>query len=105
MEESEAPAGPVSQVIVSGPAEADLADIWFHIAVDNVVAADDLIAEFESRFALLGSAPQIGHSRRDLAPGLRCFPVGNYLIIYLHRAGVLSIVRVLHAARDIRGLT
>lgn len=40
----------------------------------------------------------------ELAPGLRSFPVGRYLIFYLLDSGCLRIVRVLHGARAIDAL-
>ncbi len=43
-------------------------------------------------------------SANELAPGLRSFPVGRYLIFYLLDSGCLRIVRVLHGARDIDAL-
>lgn len=39
-----------------------------------------------------------------IAPGLRSFPVGKYLIFYRLIDGGLEIVRVLHGARDIENL-
>jgi toxin ParE1/3/4 len=43
-------------------------------------------------------------SANELAPGLRSFPVGRYLIFDLQESGCLRIVRVLHGARDLEAL-
>lgn len=104
MEEGEKPSRSLSRVVVSRPADRDVIDIWFHIAADNIHAADLLVAEFEEKFALLGSTPDIGHVRTDLPFGVRCFPVGKYLIIYRHTQDEVRILRVLHGARLLESL-
>lgn len=53
---------------------------------------------------MLGRQPLIGESRDDLQPGLRSFPVGNYVILYEIIDSHPVIVRVLHGARDIEGM-
>lgn len=35
-----------------------------------------------------------------LAPGLRLFPLGNYLIFYLPEPEGIQVIRVIHGARD-----
>jgi plasmid stabilization system protein ParE len=41
-------------------------------------------------------------SRDDLACGLRFYPVGNHLVFYIVRDAWITVVRVLHGARDYR---
>jgi toxin ParE1/3/4 len=43
----------------------------------------------------------IGRSRDELAPGMRSFPVGRYVVFYLPLDDGIDVVRVLHGARDI----
>jgi toxin ParE1/3/4 len=43
----------------------------------------------------------MGRERKDLAPGLRSFPVTKYLIFYYCTEDIIEIVRVIHGARDI----
>lgn len=93
------------RVVLSPLARQDLLDIWDHIALDDVDAADRLAKEFEEAMAKLASMPEMGHSRSDLADrSHRFWPVRNYLIVYHHEPRPLEIVRVLHGARDIAGL-
>jgi len=40
--------------------------------------------------------------REDLAPSLRSFPVGNYLIFYRPITDGVEVVRMLHGARELR---
>lgn len=49
---------------------------------------------------MLAANPQGGAPREDLARGLRFFPVGNYLIFYTLAGDGITVVRVLHGARD-----
>jgi len=43
----------------------------------------------------------MGRSRPDLAPGLRSFPVGKYIICYVPIENGIEIVRVVSGFRDI----
>jgi toxin ParE1/3/4 len=66
---------------------------------------DRLIDSITDRFVLLASFPNIGRSRdMDLRPGLRSFPVGEYVILYRIQKQDVLILRVLHGSRDIEGL-
>jgi toxin ParE1/3/4 len=66
-------------------AEAELDDIWYYIAKESgsIEIADRLIDALTDRFFLLATYPHVGRRRdEDLRPGLRSFPVGEYVIIY-----------------------
>ena len=58
----------------------------------------------EEKCRLLGASPEMGRGRPELAPDLRSFPVGNYVIFYRPVRGGVEVVRVLRAARDIPSL-
>ncbi|MDH6267125.1 toxin ParE1/3/4 [Rhizobium sp. SG_E_25_P2] len=81
-------------------ARRDIAAIMNYISRDNPAAAlkwqDDLFVTF----SLLGDFAQSGSARNEIRQGLRIFPKGNYLIFYEQVATGVSIVRVLHAARN-----
>jgi toxin ParE1/3/4 len=46
----------------------------------------------------------MGTARDNLAPGLRSFPVGNYLVFYRITPEGIEVARVLHGARDLRAV-
>jgi toxin ParE1/3/4 len=85
-------------------ADEDLIDLWAYIAQDHPDAADRLFDEFESKFALLAGQPRLGAARSDIAPGLRHFPVGSYLILYREIDDGIEVVRVVHGARRLSDL-
>ena len=46
----------------------------------------------------------MGVKQEQYRPGLRCFPVGKYIIFYCVTEDVLEIYRVLHGARRLEDL-
>jgi toxin ParE1/3/4 len=86
---------------VTARAEVDLTEIALYIADDNVEAAIYLTDRLYHEFELLADNPGAGRERSELSAGLRSFPTGNYIILYRVWAGAVSIVRVVHAARDL----
>lgn len=82
-------------------AEEDLIEIWIYIAQDNPRAADRVLDDIEQRFHALAYNPLMGRLRPDIAPELRYFVVGSYLILYRTVEDGIQIVRVIHGARDL----
>jgi toxin ParE1/3/4 len=87
-------------------AEADLQDIAFYLFQEtgNIEVADRVIQLVAQRFDLLAAHPRAGRSRADLRPGIRVFPVGDYLLLYREAVPGIVIVRVLHGSRDVEAL-
>jgi toxin ParE1/3/4 len=88
-------------------AELDLDDIWYFVASrsGSVETANRLVDSLTERFLLLSAHPYLGRARdEDLRPGLRSFPVGEYLIIYRIDDGDVIILRVLRASRNLEAL-
>lgn len=85
-------------------AQEDLLDIWCHIGCDNPNQADRYLDYLEEKLSLLATTPGMGRLCNELAPGLRVFPVDNYLIFYRQSVEGIDVVRVLHGARDIEVL-
>jgi toxin ParE1/3/4 len=89
-------------IIVKRPkALADLAQIWDYIADHSEERADAFIAAIDAKFQTLSQHPAMGRRREELAPGLRSFAMGRYLIFYMPMTNGVDIVRVLHGFRDI----
>jgi len=95
----------MNQYRLTDLAKVDLADIWFHIAEDNVQAADRLNDTLYAAFVKLARMPGMGRLRDELAAeALRVWPVGQYLIIYRPETKPLEIVRVVSGYRDLAAL-
>jgi toxin ParE1/3/4 len=92
---------------VAPEAEADLDDIWCYIArkSGSLEIADRFTELLSDRFYLLANHPYIGRRRdEELRPGLRSFPVRDYIILYRIEEDVVLILRVLHGSRGIKAL-
>ena len=82
-------------------AETDILEIWDYIADDSLAAADRWVDRLDEQFRLLAAQPMMGRARVELAPGVRSFPFGRYVVFYVPLDDGIDVVRVLHGARDI----
>ena len=68
----------------------------------SIEIADTIVNSITDCFVALGRNPHMGRRRDDdLGPGLRSFPVGNYVIVYCIAEEDASILHVFHGSRDI----
>jgi toxin ParE1/3/4 len=83
-------------------AEADVEAIADFIATDSIDAAAKVVLALEDAFVLLASRPGIGHAREDLTERpLKFWSVYSYLVVYDPAGDPLTIIAVLHGARDV----
>jgi toxin ParE1/3/4 len=82
-------------------AETDILEIWDCIADDSLAAADRWVDQLDEQFRVLATQLMMGRTRDELAPGVRSFPLGRYVVFYVPLDGGIDVVRVLHGARDI----
>lgn len=92
------------EIRVSDQSKRDMIDIWEYIAANSPRAADRLLHNLVSTYLRLGETPGVGRSRSELRPGVYSIPVGNYLIFYRFDETHISVVRVLHGARNLRAV-
>jgi toxin ParE1/3/4 len=86
-------------------ARTDLDELWFYVAKNGSVdTADRVVESITARFVLLGRHPRAGRRRDDLRPGVRVFPVGEYVVLYRVDADDVSIQRVVRGSRDVEAL-
>jgi toxin ParE1/3/4 len=86
----------MARVLRTDAAEESRLDIWLHIASDSIQAADRLIRAIDDNCRLYATQPLMGVARPDLAPGIRCFPVGNYVAIYRPLPDGIEVMLVSH---------
>ncbi len=84
-------------------AQTDLLEAWVFLAEDNPAAADRMLDTIEREINILLLQPLMGRSRTELAANLRSWPTSTpYLLFYLADEEGITVIRVLHHARDVR---
>ena len=91
----------MARVLRRPRAAEDIAAVWDFIADDNPDAADHWVDQLDTQLRLLATQPLMGRARDELAPGIRSFPFGRYLVFYLPISDGIDVVRVLHGTRDV----
>jgi len=89
------------------PARAELAGIWEYTAIHSGSGstANRQLKSFRDCFSLLARNPLIGRLRdHDLRPGLRSFPVAEFVVFYRVADNELLILHILHGSRNIEEL-
>src|SRR3712207_5453615 len=89
-------------LVITVPAQHDLAKLWDDIAQDDPAAADRMVDQVLARADLLADFPSAGRIRPELGAGLRSSVVDPYLIVYRPIRGGIVVARVPHTAQDIR---
>jgi toxin ParE1/3/4 len=89
------------KVVVSDQATADLREIGLFIARDNKARARSFVRELQAKARDIGDIPRAF----PLIPryehhGIRRRPHGDYLIFYTIEDDQVSVVHILHGARD-----
>ena len=86
-------------------ARANIEEICAFIAEDSINAAVRISEALERAFEQLAATPEIGHKREDLtARPVKFWSVYSYLVMYDPASVPLTIIAVLHGARDVEWL-
>ncbi len=84
-------------------ARQDLKEIGRYVARES--GSRDVAVRFlgaiRRKIVLYAAQPELGERRPELAPDVRCFPVGNYGVFYRPEGNGIAVLRVLHGSRDI----
>jgi toxin ParE1/3/4 len=87
------------RIALSARRELDaIFDYWSERA--NSQVAERLIDNLTERFWLIAQFPRSGKQVPQIAPGVRCFPAGKYLIYYTASRGTLQILHIFHGAQE-----
>ena len=95
------------QVRLLRVAEEDFIEIISFIAADNSTAAESIASKIEKNLDLLSGNPNLGRIPREEEIrnlGYRYLIVKNYLIFYTIEEKTIFIHRILHGARNYKGL-
>ena len=63
-----------------------------------------LIDSIEAKCQTYAQFPEAGTAREDLGAGMRCFPAGNYVVIYRPVEDGIRVVIVAHGHQDLHPL-
>jgi plasmid stabilization system protein ParE len=94
----------MTRLIVSEPADRDLATIVAYLAQEaGVATAERYAAAFDALFDRLTDFPGIGSPRPALGDDVRIGIVSPYIVIYAYdvAADVATVLRVIHGRRKI----
>lgn len=84
-------------------AERSLDEIFDHIGRQNhsPEAAARLLRRIAAKCEVYATQPLSGEVRSDLGTDVRCFPVGDYVVLYRPLEDGILLLLVIHGARDI----
>lgn len=96
----------MARVRLTRSAETDLLEAWLYIAEENPAAADRLLDAIEREANSLSHQPLMGRARTELTEGVRSWPTSTrYILFYLPDDEGITLLRVLHHARDVQQIT
>jgi addiction module RelE/StbE family toxin len=91
------------RLVFTERAKADLLEAWLYIAEDNLAAADRVLDTLEQESKVLLMQPLMGRARPELGTQVRSWPSATpYLLFYEVDDAELTVLRVLHHARDVK---
>ncbi len=93
----------MNKLIVTPLAECDIEAIGDYIAQDNPQRAISFVRELFAQCKTIAGNPLGYRLRPELAEDLRSCAYGNYVIFFSATEQEVTIIRVLHGARDIPG--
>ena len=94
----------MARVFFRPKAEFDLAEIVAYIASDSPVNAGLFVARIIEKCHRHAEFPLSGAAYPRYGEEIWAFPVDRYLVIYRPLVDGIEIVRVVHTARNLRGL-
>ncbi len=92
----------MSEVLFSRSAQTDLLEAWSFISEESFEAADHVLDVIEKEAQTLLFQPLMGRARPELHKDVRCWPTAvAYNLYYVASESAITIIRVLHHARDV----
>lgn len=85
----------------SPQAMADLFDTYDYIREHSRSGAETTLRQIDAVVQMLAERPDAGRDQSNLRPGLRSFPAGSFMLFYRHDEATLTILRVMHGARNV----
>ncbi|WP_053169035.1 type II toxin-antitoxin system RelE/ParE family toxin [Limnohabitans planktonicus] len=90
------------EVSFAQSAQTDLLEAWSFIAEESFEAADHVLEVIEKEALTLALQPLMGRARPELNKEVRCWPTSAaYNLYYVASDSGITVIRVLHHARDV----
>jgi plasmid stabilization system protein ParE len=94
----------MSEVFFARSAQTDLLEAWSFISEESFEAADHVLDVIEKEAQTLALQPFMGKARPELHKDLRCWATSAaYNLYYVASDSGITVIRVLHHARDVNG--
>lgn len=95
----------MSKYQLTPEAQSNVDEIADFIAEESVDAAIRVLEALEDAFRQLAEMPEMGHTREDLTQRpVKFWSVFSYLVVYNPASRPLTVLAVLHGARDVAKL-
>ena len=95
--------GGIRKLRIQPQGRVDLLEIWHYLAPRSVESANQVTDAIEAAIRDLRDFPGKGHGRRDVRDqALRFWAVYSYVIAYRYDDDSLTVVRIVHGARDFK---
>ena len=92
----------MARVVYTDAAKADLLDAWLYIVQESQISADHVLDDIEREARMLSLQPLMGRARPELDDRIRSWPTSTpYILFSAPDVDGITVVRVLHHARDI----
>ncbi len=92
------------RLVFSPAAKQDLVAINRYLIRYSTLAARRFKGKVRRQSELLIEFPAMGRSADSLQPGLRSFPVEDYLIFYTVNSNTIEILRILNGYRNLEAI-
>ncbi len=93
------------RIFFTANADFDLDDIYFFISSQSYtnVPAEKVVQRIKDKVEFLAENPEAGTIREDHVPNkdIRFWPVFSYLVVYSFDEDLITVLRIIHGARDL----
>lgn len=91
-------------VVITAEAEADLEDIFDHIAQDSPRLAREFMEQLRAKSHRIGRAPRAYPRRPQFGSGIRVAFLRSYMILFRIAGDRVDVIHFVHGARDLNRL-
>lgn len=91
----------MARVVQTDFAREDTRAILRYLRTHSRAAATRFADALQQRYKYLATSPNYGRARPEFGDCIRSTVVGDYVVVYHAADDVVTVVRVLHGARDV----